>query len=183
MPPSYMWGEPVDERGDAPGTDSGDNGRKGLRHFPPTAKENRMQRASIALVQASFTRISPDAARVAAHFYRRLFELDPGLRPLFRGDIDPQGLKLMATLQLAVAALDNPARIAPALRHLGRSHLSYGVRDGHYATVGAALLDTLDALLGAAFTPALRAAWAEAYELLSAPMRDAAQDQAGLAAD
>jgi hemoglobin-like flavoprotein len=74
-------------------------------------------------------------------------------------------------------------KIAPALRRLGRSHLSYGVGDDHYATVGAALLDTLAALLGDACTPATREAWAGAYGLLSAVMRDAAHEGIGLAAD
>lgn len=135
-----------------------------------------MQRAATALVQASFGRVSPHAAQLAACFYDRLFELDPSLRPLFTGSMDRQGLKLMLTLQLAVAALDDIERIAPGLRRLGWSHRSYGVRDEHYATVETALLDALARLLGADFTPALRAAWSEAYALLTAVMRSAVAD-------
>jgi len=39
-----------------------------------------------ALVQTSFAQVRPIADAAAALFYRRLFELDPTLRPLFNGD-------------------------------------------------------------------------------------------------
>lgn len=133
-----------------------------------------MDRATIALVQASFRRIGPHGARLAVAFYGRLFELEPCLRPLFKGDLRKQGLKLIATLQLAVAGLDELERIAPALAQLGRAHLAYGVQDEHYAIVKAALLHALAELPEAQLTPRLRAAWAEAYDQLTAVMRAAA---------
>lgn len=133
-----------------------------------------MDRSQIALVRASFTRLSPRAAGLAARFYNRLFELDPALRPLFRGDMAKQGLKLMTTLQFAVGILDDPAQIVPALQHLAHSHLAYGVRDEHYAMVGRALLDALVDAEGEAFTAELREAWGAAYSLLSGVMREAA---------
>lgn len=130
-----------------------------------------MQHTTKTLVQSSFGRISPSAAELAARFYKRLFELDPSLRPLFKGDMARQGLKLMSTLRLAISGLDDIGQLRPALARLGQSHLAYGVRDEHYATVGAALLGALEEQLGPEFTPELRAAWAEAYGLLTAAMR------------
>jgi nitric oxide dioxygenase len=50
----------------------------------------------------------------------------------------------------------------------------YGVRREHYATVGAALLWTLQSGLGEEFTPEVREAWASAYLLLSTTMQEAA---------
>lgn len=141
-----------------------------------------MDRAQIALVRASFTRLGPGAAALAARFYGRLFELDPSLCPLFHSDMARQGLKLMTTLQLAIGALDDIDRVAPALQHLARTHVGYGVRDEHYATVGAALLDALADAEGAAFTPELRAAWAAAYGLISGVMREAAAGASRVAA-
>lgn len=132
-----------------------------------------MDRSQIALVRASFTRLSPRAAGLAAQFYERLFVLDPALRSLFRGDMAKQGIKLMTTLQLAVGVLDDPAQIIPALQHLARTHLAYGVRDEHYTTVGSALLDALADAEGEAFTADLRESWAAAYALLSGVMREA----------
>ena len=46
----------------------------------------------------------------------------------------------------------------------------------HYDTVGAALLDTLAAGLGDAFTPDVHAAWAEVYGFIAATMQRAAAE-------
>lgn len=43
------------------------------------------------LVQASFAQVDPVLDLVASRFYRRLFELDPALRPLFKTDLALQG--------------------------------------------------------------------------------------------
>ena len=52
-----------------------------------------------------------------------------------------------------MALLDRPAALEPVLLQLGVRHAGYGVQPAHYDTVGAALLDTLQTGLGAAFTP------------------------------
>lgn len=46
-----------------------------------------MTNEQIELVTESFEKIAPRADEAAALFYRRLFELDPGLRFLFKGDL------------------------------------------------------------------------------------------------
>ena len=126
------------------------------------------------LVQQSFGAVAPIAEAAAGLFYDRLFVLDPSLRRLFRGNMVEQGRHLMTTLAVAVRGLDNLEALIPAVQALGRRHIGYGVRDEHYATVGEALLWTLEQGLGEAFTPEVRAAWAAAYELLSTTMIEAA---------
>jgi hemoglobin-like flavoprotein len=127
-----------------------------------------------ALVRASFAAVLPIADAAAALFYGRLFALDPALRPLFRGDLQAQGRALLGMLRVAVNGLDRPAQLLPALRALGARHAGYGVRDAHYATVGEALLWTLEQGLGAAFTAEVRQAWTQTYAVLSTAMRAAA---------
>lgn len=128
------------------------------------------------LVQNSFREIVPIADQVAALFYGRLFKLDPTLRPLFTSDMAQQGLKLMNTLKLAVSGLDELEKIVPALQSLGRNHVDYGVRDEHYATVGEALIWTLEQGLGEQFTDEVCDAWTETFGLLSTVMREAARE-------
>jgi hemoglobin-like flavoprotein len=127
-----------------------------------------------ALVQTSFAQVRPIADAAAALFYRRLFELDPTLRPLFKGDMEEQGRKLMEMLALAVKGLDRPETLLPALAALGRRHAGYGVNESHYETVGAALLWTLEQGLGASFTPDIREAWAALYRFVADTMREGA---------
>ena len=101
----------------------------------------------------------PIKAAAADLFYGRLFELDPSLKPLFKGDIKEQGAKLMAMIATAVAGLDRLDSIVPAVQALGKRHAGYGVEAAHYDTVGSALLWTLEQGLGSAFTPDVKGAW------------------------
>lgn len=135
-----------------------------------------MTPAQKTLVQQSFARVAPISEQAAAMFYGRLFELDPQLRPLFRGDMKEQGRKLMQMLAVAVNGLDRLEEIVPAVQALGRRHVGYGVQDSHYDTVGEALLWTLQQGLGEAFTVDTRQAWAEVYGVLAATMRAAATE-------
>jgi hemoglobin-like flavoprotein len=107
-------------------------------------------------------------------FYDRLFELDPSLRLMFHTSREEQARKLAQALTVVVTSIDRPDQIRGAVEALGRRHGGYGVRDEHYATVGAALLWTLDKGLGDAFTPDVREAWTAAYGWLALTMREAA---------
>ena len=127
----------------------------------------------IELVQTSFTQVLPLADTAAALFYARLFELDPALRPMFRGDMHEQGRKLMTMLKMVVNGLTRLEALVPAIEALGRRHIGYGVRDEHYAVVGAALLWTLGQGLGESFTPETEAAWSAAYTILATVMQEA----------
>jgi hemoglobin-like flavoprotein len=133
----------------------------------------------VHLVRNSFAKAAAVKDHTAALFYHRLFELDPSLRPLFKGDMTAQGAKLMAALGGVVASLDHLARILPAVRELGRRHAAYGVQPAHYATVGEALIWTLDQALGSAFTWETRRAWIDAYGLLASAMIAAAEEDDG----
>lgn len=141
-----------------------------------------MTPSDITLVKDSFRKIVPIADQAAALFYARLFELDPSLRPMFRGDMREQGRKLMAMIATAVAALERLDDIVPAVRQLGVRHVAYGVQEDHYATVGAALLWTLEKGLGSEFTPAVRSAWTTTYTLLANTMIDASRNGQPVAA-
>lgn len=135
-----------------------------------------MTPSQIDLIQDSFRKVLPISDQAAALFYGRLFEIAPEVKPLFKGDMSVQGAKLMATLGVVVAGLRDLPSIVPAAEALARKHVGYGVKDAHYAPVGAALLWTLEQGLGDAFTPEVKAAWTEAYTLLSTVMIRAAAD-------
>ncbi|MEO8279391.1 MAG: globin family protein [Ideonella sp.] len=134
-----------------------------------------MQIHQIQLVRSSFALVSPIASQAAALFYGRLFDTDPSLRPLFGDDIAIQGARLMSMIGAAVGLLDRPNALIPVLQKLGARHVGYGVVEAHYATVGNALMWTLEQGLGDAFTAETRAAWAEMYGIVSRTMIEAAR--------
>src|SRR5262245_29124096 len=98
----------------------------------------------IMLIKTTFAPLVHHAEDVAELFYGHLFEIDPSRRLLFRGEMKEQGRKLMATLTVVVNGLERFESLLPAVRTLGARHGQYGVRDEHYATVGSALLWTLE---------------------------------------
>jgi hemoglobin-like flavoprotein len=124
-----------------------------------------------SLVQSTFRLVLPIADTAAVIFYDRLFELDPSLRHMFRGDIKEQRQKLMQMIAVAVKGLDRLEELVPAVEALGRRHAGYGVTERHYETVGAALLWTLEKGLGSVFTAEVREAWTAVYQLLAATMQ------------
>ena len=124
----------------------------------------------IDLVQTSFNKVVPIAAKAADLFYDRLFEIAPEVRPLFPADLSSQKQKLMAMLGTAVTNLHQLETILPAVKALGQRHVTYGVTPAHYAPVGAALLWTLEQGLGPDFTPEVKTAWTETYMALSGVM-------------
>jgi hemoglobin-like flavoprotein len=128
----------------------------------------------VELIEGSFASVAPIKVEAAALFYGRLFELAPEVRPLFTGDMTEQGAKLMATLTVVVNGLRDIEKLLPAVQHLARRHVDFGVRPEHYPTVGTALLWTLEQGLGDAFTPATEAAWRKAYGTLAEVMVRAA---------
>ena len=130
------------------------------------------------LVKESWAKVLPIADKAAELFYRRLFEIDPALRPLFNGNMKEQGAKLMKMINTAVNGLDRLEAIVPAVQVLGQRHVEYGVKDKDYDTVGSALLWTLEKGLGDAFTPEVEDAWASVYGLLADTMKAAAAEVA-----
>lgn len=131
----------------------------------------------IKLVQTSFAQVAPIAATAADLFYGRLFEIAPQVRAMFPDDLSEQKKKLMAMLGTAVAGLSRLETLMPAVQALGRRHAGYGVKARHYASVGSALLWTLEKGLGEAFTPEVKDAWATTYIVLSTTMMNAANER------
>ncbi|MEM6385662.1 MAG: globin domain-containing protein [Pseudomonadota bacterium] len=115
--------------------------------------------------------ISSETSKV---FYSNLFRLDATTKQLFVGDLDLQGRKLMQTLGFIVDHLDEPEILVPAAEALAVRHVGYGVSADQYASVGEALIKTLDQLLGKDFSDEDRMTWAEVYGELSQAMIAAA---------
>ena len=129
----------------------------------------------VDLVQRTWSQVVPLGADAVRMLYDRIFFLDPSLRRLFRSDMKEQERKVMAMMTFAVNGLRRLDQLVPTVEALGRRHGAYGVKDGHYDTVAAALLWTLEQGLGDAFTPAVREAWTQAFGILANTMKDAAK--------
>jgi hemoglobin-like flavoprotein len=134
-----------------------------------------MQQHTITLVQDSWRQVAAIAPQAAELFYQNLFDADPSLKPLFKGEMPEQGKKLMQMIGAAVGKLNDLPALVPILQDLGKRHAGYGVEDSHYQTVGAALLKTLAQGLGADFTEEVKNAWTAVYTVMADVMVAAAK--------
>jgi hemoglobin-like flavoprotein len=137
--------------------------------------QSLVSRDECRLVQASFLQLEPVADTVAATFYQRLFELNPALAPLFKTDMQMQGIKFMEKLAVVVTGLDDLESITSLVQALGRGHAGYGVQPADYPMAGEALLWALSEVLGPEFNSELRDAWSAAFATLTHEMIRAAE--------
>ena len=77
--------------------------------------------ARLDLVRDSFRRIRGNLQPPSAMFYDALFLHAPGLRGLFRDDLEGQGMRFMTTLAVIVDDLDRPEVLEPQLAAIGRT--------------------------------------------------------------
>ena len=133
-------------------------------------------------IRRSWKLVVPIGETAADLFYKRLFELRPEYRALFPDDLRAQKRKLLQMLAFIVKSLTWPEAawredVPPdedlllVVLALGRRHSElYKIPAESYATVGEALVWTLDYGLGEAFTPEVRDAWLHVYTLLAKTM-------------
>jgi hemoglobin-like flavoprotein len=129
----------------------------------------------VFLIRKSFAELSRHDHIAALIFYRRLFEIDPSLRPMFVTDIEEQSKKLIDMLGALIAMIEQPLGLDVELRAMGARHAGYGVTAEHYVTVGTALLDMLGEVLGAMFTPDTCSAWMVLYGAVASAMKTGAR--------
>jgi hemoglobin-like flavoprotein len=122
------------------------------------------------LIKKSFDAMWPVHRNIADLCYRRLFELDPGARALFRNDMERQRLKLMDMIAALVGALDQQELFQSLIEHSGRLHAGFGVQPSQYLAFGEALIWALERQFGTAFSPELKEAWRALYGTVQAQM-------------
>jgi hemoglobin-like flavoprotein len=129
----------------------------------------------ILVVKNSWSYIIFQAEEVSLLFYSKLFELDPSLRPLFKGNVEEQGRKLIKMLTMIISRLQKMDDIATEVKSLGKRHVDYGTRPEHYQTVGQALLWALENTLGKRWDQETSQAWEEAYAMMANTMLEGAR--------
>jgi nitric oxide dioxygenase len=111
-------------------------------------------------------------------FYRRLFELAPEVRPMFKGDMGLQAKKFSDMVAWVITHLEHPDELRREMRELGARHKGYGVEIDHYAPIGSALIWMFQFTLGDRFTPDMEEAWLEFYAFLSFEMEHGSREVA-----
>lgn len=136
----------------------------------------------INLIKSSWSYVITHSEQAGELFYQKLFETAPQLRPMFKGDVKEQSQKLISMVTVVITKLDKLEQILPEVAALAKRHVKYGVNKNHFPVVGGALIWTLEQGLAERWTPQLKAAWVEVYEILSKAMITAMEEELSLAA-
>lgn len=133
------------------------------------------------LVCSTFPLVERIAPHAGTMFYGRLFATAPEVLPQFRRDLSQPNFQPAAEhrfMQLALfirstaqhAGLSDSAGHDDTVERLAQRHVGYTTQAPHYAPLGRAFLWTLEQCLGTEFTPTMRQAWSDAYDVLVTSM-------------
>lgn len=125
---------------------------------------------TIELVKSTIPLLESAGVAITEHFYQRMFRCNPELKNIFNMSNQQSGRQQFALFN-AIAAyahnIEQPAVLKAAIERIAHKHASLLVQPEHYDIVGHHLLETIQELAPDAFTPEVKAAWAEAYGLLA----------------
>jgi NAD(P)H-flavin reductase/hemoglobin-like flavoprotein len=137
--------------------------------------------AAIASIRETFALVAAAGEGPAGYFYGRLFVAHPHLRNMFPPAMDVQRDRLVQALVRIVEGLTSPEDLVRYLSQLGHDHRKYSVEPAMYDAVGEALIATLRAYAGPAFTQDAEEAWVQAYQAASGLMIRAAEEDSEVA--
>lgn len=129
-----------------------------------------LSQAARPYIEASVPVLREHGVAITRVFYANMFAAHPELGNLFNLGNQASGVQqqsLAAAVFAYAANIDNPAALAPVAGRIVHKHVSVGIKPGHYTIVGRFLLGAIKEVLGDAASPALMAAWDEAYWLLA----------------
>lgn len=125
----------------------------------------------VKLMQASWIVLAPNSMALATKFYNDLFDENPGLIHMFKGDMDKQAEKLMYTLGFLITNLERLDEIVKSVEELGRMHAkSYKVQPEHYPIVKNKLIDTIQHFMKEEWTEDHQSAWYKVISLVERTM-------------
>ena len=173
-----------DERASAPPPADAETGTEAPAPAAAPAQETAadlLPDSAIVSIRETFAIVAAAGEKPASYFYGRLFAGHPHLRSMFPPAMDVQRDRLLRALIQIVEGLTSPEDLVRYLSQLGRDHRKYSVEPAMYDAVGEALIATLRAYAGPAFTRDAQEAWVQAYQAASGLMLRAAEDDSAVA--
>lgn len=125
---------------------------------------------TIATVKATAPILEEHGELLTRHFYKRMFEKNPEVGPLFNSANQEKGAQqkaLAAAICAYAANIDNLEVLGGAVELIAQKHASLQIRPEHYPIVGENLLASIREVLGEGATDGVIQAWGEAYGFLA----------------
>jgi len=125
---------------------------------------------TIEIVKSTVPVLKEHGEAITRAFYKRLFKKHPELRNIFNMTHQTQGSqpKVLANAIFQYATyIDQLEMLSGAVNAIAHKHSSLSITPEMYPIVGENLLEAIKEVLGAAATPEIIDAWAEAYSDLA----------------
>ena len=144
----------------------------------------------VQLLKRSFDAIGPLVGQIGRGFYKKLFELAPDARTLFKTDMETQHKLFMSIFQqfsvlderslltLPVTESNSQEVSIPGVMSLGERHVMYGSRPEHFIAAKEAFLWSLEENLSGAVDEETKEAWMRAFDMIIDGMNRAMKFQA-----
>ena len=129
----------------------------------------------IGLIRDSHARLVTEVVRIGQAFYKDLFNRIPEARPLFRDDLEGQGMRFMSAIHVIVDNLDDIDRMEAEVDKLAAGHAAMAIRPEWYQQMQEALIDTFAVALGERFSNDMELAWRSAFSQICQRMIQAAE--------
>lgn len=124
----------------------------------------------IDVVKSTAPILEENGVLLTKHFYRKLFQNNPEVMPVFNKANQDKGTQQEA-LAGAICAyaknIDNLEALKGAVELISHKHFSLKVKPHHYPIVGKNLLESIKDVLGDGATPEVINAWSDAYFFLA----------------
>jgi len=125
----------------------------------------------VKMCKETWKKPETNADQFADIFYTQLFVIDPSAKPLFKSaNMKKQGRKLVKMISLALANIADPEKVESVVRALAVRHVSYGVKEAHFPSVGQALIYALEKENAKEWTPEAKQSWIWLYGSISKTM-------------
>lgn len=125
---------------------------------------------TIAVVKSTAPVLALNGEILTRHFYQRMFRENPEVKSLFNPRNQAGGTQqraLAGAICAFAANVDRLEVLGSAVERIAQKHAGLGILPEHYPIVGENLLASIREVLGAAATPEIIGAWAEAYGFLA----------------
>lgn len=137
--------------------------------LPPRVELTDEQRR---LISSSAPVLVPDVlgTKITKHMYDHMLAANPDLKNIFshsKQATGKQAFALASSVHAYAAHINNLTPILPVVERIAHKHASLHITPQMYGIVAKYLMEALGDVLGAAFTPELRDAWAAGYWALA----------------
>lgn len=136
------------------------------------------EQIDVSLIRIAAERLAQAPIPSTNAFYARLFEVAPGVRPLFPADMFSQSNKLWKSIVAVVEYAEDLEALRPVLRDMGARHIEYGAEPAHYAVVVDTLILTIAGIMGRDWSGEQERAWKQVLGQVAEMMIDGAHENA-----